>query len=220
MWRLGGKQSDFQFDPGAGFAWQHDARRRPDGAITLFDNGAGLDVQHQSRGLVLVVDMDANRASVEEQYLHSDGLTADAMGSVQTLPNGDVLVGWGLQPWYSSFTAGGTIDLDATFPGGDHSYRAYRLPWTAQPSNLPLLAAALDKDSTTTVYASWNGATEVARWAVYAGPQRAKLERIAVAPRQGFETAITIRHRGGYGAVAALDKSGAILATSREIPLV
>src|SRR5262249_3775634 len=159
-------------------------------------------------------------ASLIRAYPHPDGLSATAMGSVQTLAGGDVLVGWGLQPWYSSFTADGVLDLDANFPDGEHSYRVYRLPWTAQPSTRPSLAAELDKDARTTVYASWTGATEVARWAVYAGPQRAKLEPVAVVPRQGFETAITITHRGGFGAVAALDRSGQIMATSKEIPLV
>ena len=40
IWRLGGKRSDFQIGSGASFAWQHDARRQPDGTITVFDNGA------------------------------------------------------------------------------------------------------------------------------------------------------------------------------------
>ena len=31
--------------PGTRFAWQHDARRRPDGTITLFDNGAEPKVE-------------------------------------------------------------------------------------------------------------------------------------------------------------------------------
>jgi hypothetical protein len=39
IWRLGGKHSDFQIAPEAVFAWQHDARRQPDGTITMFDNG-------------------------------------------------------------------------------------------------------------------------------------------------------------------------------------
>ena len=40
IWRLGGKKSDFEMGPGARFAYQHDARRQPDGTITIFDNGA------------------------------------------------------------------------------------------------------------------------------------------------------------------------------------
>ena len=40
LWRLGGKRSDFAMGAGASFAWQHDARRQPDGTLTVFDNGA------------------------------------------------------------------------------------------------------------------------------------------------------------------------------------
>src|SRR5205807_1939637 len=40
VWRLGGKRSDFALGPGAGFAWQHDARHLSDGRISLFDDGA------------------------------------------------------------------------------------------------------------------------------------------------------------------------------------
>jgi len=40
VWRLGGKSSDFDMGAGSNFAWQHDARRQPDGTLTIFDNGA------------------------------------------------------------------------------------------------------------------------------------------------------------------------------------
>src|ERR671911_2142269 len=39
MWRLGGKKSDFEMGPGTRFAYQHDARRLPDGTISIFSNG-------------------------------------------------------------------------------------------------------------------------------------------------------------------------------------
>src|ERR687894_2757863 len=39
IWRLGGKKSDFEMGPGSRFAFQHDARRLPDGTISIFDNG-------------------------------------------------------------------------------------------------------------------------------------------------------------------------------------
>lgn len=40
MWRLHGKKSSFKMGAATRFAYQHDARRQPDGTITLFDNGA------------------------------------------------------------------------------------------------------------------------------------------------------------------------------------
>jgi hypothetical protein len=39
LWRLGGKKSDFEMGRGTRFAYQHDARRLPDGTISIFDNG-------------------------------------------------------------------------------------------------------------------------------------------------------------------------------------
>ncbi len=59
--RMGGKKSDFKFEPGAAYAWQHDVTQQPDGRVTVFDNGTGLYVtQPESRGLLLAVD-DATR---------------------------------------------------------------------------------------------------------------------------------------------------------------
>ena len=42
--------------PRARFAWQHDARRRSDGAITLFDNEAFPPIRKFSRALALRLD--------------------------------------------------------------------------------------------------------------------------------------------------------------------
>src|SRR5829696_5612465 len=57
-WRLGGKKSDFELEDGAQFAYQHDVRRREDGAITMFDNAASQAPQpgKHSRGLALELD--------------------------------------------------------------------------------------------------------------------------------------------------------------------
>ncbi len=44
----------------------------------------------------------------------------------------------------------------------------------------------------TTVYASWNGATEVASWRVLAGPSAGRRTVVATAAKSGFETAIPV----------------------------
>jgi hypothetical protein len=64
------------------------------------------------------------------------------------------------------------------------------------------------------VYASWNGATEVARWQVLEGPNPVTLNPTAAAPRNGFETAIGVRTTQPLVAVRALDASGLDLGTS------
>ena len=67
-----------------------------------------------------------------------------------------------------------------------------------------------------TVYASWNGATQVAAWRVLAGASPNGLKAVAESPRSGFETAIQLSAAaaGGYLAVQALDAKGQVLGTS------
>lgn len=59
-----------------------------------------------------------------------------------------------------------------------------------------------------TVFAAWNGATEVRHWAVLAGNSRSRLRIVEVGASNGFETAITVRARVPYVAVSALDADG------------
>jgi len=55
-WELGGKHSSFSIGPGAHFYWQHDARLRPHGMVSLFDNGSDPPEEKASRGLLLSDD--------------------------------------------------------------------------------------------------------------------------------------------------------------------
>jgi hypothetical protein len=132
---------------------------------------------------------------------------------MQVLPNGNVFVGWGSLPHFSEYSADGTLLLDATFTASQ-SYRDYRFPWVGQPTDAP--AIALEKHGEAlAVYASWNGATEVATWDVLAGAGAAGLSFAASAPRSGFETAITVTTTEPFVAVRALDSSGATLGVSQ-----
>jgi hypothetical protein len=67
------------------------------------------------------------------------------------------------------------------------------------------------------VYASWNGATEVASWRVLAGPSPAQLTPVASAAKSGFETTIATPGPQPYLAVQALNGAGAVLETSPMI---
>jgi hypothetical protein len=64
------------------------------------------------------------------------------------------------------------------------------------------------------VYASWNGATEVASWQVLAGAGPAALQPVRTAARASFETRIPVGVTARYVAVRALDATGAVLGTS------
>jgi hypothetical protein len=68
-----------------------------------------------------------------------------------------------------------------------------------------------------TVYASWNGATEVTSWQVLAGPGADMLQPVGSARRDGFETAIRVRTAEPYVAVQARDRAGEVIGTSRAV---
>ena len=140
LWRLGGKRSDFTLGPGARFAWQHDARRQPNGALTLFDNSAGPQVRKQSRGLVLHLDMKRMKATLVRSFVHRPPIVAVDQGNMQRLSRGHYFVGWGHQPYFTEFGPRGTILFDGRFGRGRvDSYRAYRLPWIGRPARPPVV---------------------------------------------------------------------------------
>lgn len=192
-WRLGGKQSDFRMGPKTAFAWQHDARWRAPGVISLFDNEADPPQAKRSRAILLGVDERAKTVKLLKEYVHPSGLLSGSQGNMQMLPNGHVFVGWGANPNFTEFDAGGRVVLDGSFTSGEaDSYRAYRLPWAGRPAEPPALAVRTDFGGNVTAYASWNGATGVKTWVVLAGPDEEHLRPVAQAPRTGFETAIDL----------------------------
>jgi hypothetical protein len=218
IWRLGGKKSDFAMGKGTRFAWQHDARRVGDGLITLFDNAAAPQVESQSRGLALALDEKRMRASLVRAYVHRPSLLAHALGSVQRQPNGNVLVGWGTEPYFTEYAAGGSVVLDMKLPRGGQNYRALRFPWSGAPAEPPRLAAR-PSGSGHVLYASWNGATDVRAWHVLAGSQAAGLTSRQTAPRRGFETTLHLAGGDAFAAVVALDRAGRALGRSNAVSL-
>jgi hypothetical protein len=216
IWRLGGKYSDFDMGYGARTDWQHDARCHPDGTITIFDNG-GVQKDVQSRGIVVEVDEDNMSATLVGEYTHPDKILAATQGNLQVLPNGNVFVGWGSEPFYSEFGQDGKLLYDASFPSQVESYRAFRFPWKGQPEDRPAVVAEAGPDDGVTIYISWNGATEVDTWQVLAGGSPDKLEPAGSATRRGFETTVTLSTSEPYVAVEARDGSGRVLGTSEAV---
>lgn len=209
VWRLGGTRSDFTFGPGARFAWQHDARRLPDGTVSLFDNEAAPQVGPESRGIVLRLDMKRMHATLVRSYVHHPPLVAVDQGNMQRLPDGHFLVGWGHQPWYTEYSPSGRVLLDASFGRDDNSYRAYRFPWVGRPLSGPSLVVRGD-----TAYVSWNGATRVAAWRLLAGGVADDLGVVRTVRKRTFETALAIPNGARYVAVEALDTHGGLLRVS------
>jgi hypothetical protein len=216
--RIGGKHSDLKLGPGAATAFQHDAKALANGMTSIFDNGATPKVHPQSRGLLVNLSAAARTETVVAQYVHPSPLSAGSQGNLQVLENGDAFIGWGSEPYFSEFSAGGQLLFDAHMHGSYESYRGYRFAWTGAPSEPPAVIAVAAKGGVpATVYASWNGDTRTATWRLLAGPSSQQLTSVASAPRAGFETAITAPGPARYVAVQALDASGAVLGTSRTI---
>jgi hypothetical protein len=213
LWRLGGKRSDFALGRSARFAWQHDARRVPNGNLSLFDNSAGPQVRKQSRGLILHLNLTHRVATVVRTFVHRPPLVSVDQGNLQRLPNGDFLAGWGHQPRFTEFGPRGTIRFDGRFGRGRvDSYRAYRFPWTGRPTRPPAVAR-----TGRTLYVSWNGATEVRKWRLLGGADKKSLRPVLTVARNGFETAIPIRGSAKWIAAQALDGRGHSLARSPAV---
>ena len=218
MWTLGGRRSSFKMGPGTGFAFQHDVRVRAfnDQYVTVFDDGAGPPRIHsESRGLKLKLDLKRMTATVSFQHDHSPPLLSAFEGNYQQLPDADDLVGWGQQPYFSEYGAHGQLLVDGRFVGNTSSYRVYKFSWQGQPKALPAVAASTSKN-TSTVYASWNGATALSGWRVLSGSSSTKLRPTRSVPKRGFETSTEIT-AAKFVAVQALDARGRVLATSSPV---
>lgn len=214
--KIGGRNSDVKMGSGTSTAYQHDAHELSNGEISVFDNGGVPMVHSQSRGIVLAVDEKAREDTLVGQYEQPKGLEAGSQGNMQQLATGDWFIGWGAEPYVSEFTPSGTMVFDAQLPAKTESYRSYRFQWSAKPAEPPSIAASAS-GSGLTVYGSWNGATDVARWQVLGGASPEHLAPMASAVRDGFETPVSISSVPAYVAMQALDSSGAVLGTSRTI---
>jgi hypothetical protein len=155
-----------------------------------------------------------NTATLVKQYSHTPALRTNFEGNAQVLPNGDVFVGWGQQPYFSEFNSSGSEIFDARFTSNTSTYRAYRMSWSGQPNTAPNIAAAANNDGTTQLYASWNGASTVSSWRVLAGPSAGSLSQLMTARKGGFETGMSANTGMPVFEVQALGSKGQVLATS------
>ena len=183
-WVLGGKHSSFTFGPGAAFQWQHDVVLQSNSEVTLFDDhcceitGAGtyLSATGPSRAVLLKLNQTNHTVTLLRQYTHGSNSDAAYMGNTEPLANGNTFVGWGELPYFPEYSKSGKLILDGVFPGPDLSYRATLAPWVGLPL-YPPSGAVRTNNAKTTVYASWNGDTQVVAWRVLAGPSADQIVR-------------------------------------------
>jgi Arylsulfotransferase (ASST) len=220
LWRLGGNRSSFKMGPGTGTAWQHDGRVLASGQVSFFDDGSNPPIHSQSRGIRIALDLETHEARLVSSYTHpSAPLLSPSQGNMQTLPDGNAVVGYGGVPAISEYAAGGALLLDAHLPLDMSFYRAFRFPWSGRPLSPPVVLAGLNNTGEETiVHASWNGATEVSSWRVLASSAAGgALTARATIPDGGFESSTTLPEKYARVAVQALDSSGRVLSTSRTM---
>ena len=215
IWRMGGKKSDFQVEPAAQWAWQHHATMVSDTEMTLFDNSTTK--QAPSRGLLVSVDESAMTVSLTQEFKAPTGFYAGTLGSVQMMPNDNVFVGWGTQPYFTEFASDGTQLMFGQLPLGVRSYRAFLVDLVGAPADKPAIIAKAYAAGGYQIYVSWNGATEIDSWRIDAGPNAHSLKPVGTSPWTGFETAIVVDAVGPSFQAIALDSHGNELGSSAVV---
>ncbi|WVQ83302.1 hypothetical protein IAT38_005441 [Cryptococcus sp. DSM 104549] len=169
LWSINGKNTNFTMGDGTTFEWQHDARWRNNYTqISLFNNAATSweSDEDEASGLLLNVDQSAMAVTLAQNFLPWNATVAKSQGSMELQENGNWLLGWGQNPYWSEYTADGTLLASVQFGVGNvQGYRAIRSDWVGYPTTTPALAVSTNSSTSGyDVYTSWNGATEVSQW--------------------------------------------------------
>ncbi|EGR45719.1 uncharacterized protein TRIREDRAFT_67540, partial [Trichoderma reesei QM6a] len=221
--------------------------------ITLFDNhgeesgfcpsSSSSETQHcSSRALRIAINPVLHTARLVSQFFHPEGVNSGAMGGYQSLSNGNIMTAWGYNPSFVEYAPDGTpvLDVQRGPIGGVEAvpdmfaYRVHKGDWKGQPSWPPSIAVDAPNNNTynATIYVSWNGATEVSSWAIFASNDHKTINNhtnlLIQSPRQGFETIITLPSTSTstntnttrrYVAAAAVSSSGDVLGSTIVLDL-
>jgi hypothetical protein len=220
LWRLGGKRNQITFTDGdGGPSWPHDVRREPDGTVSVYDNGNSRQPPY-SRGVEWSVNETNRTAHVAVQWRAVPDLFGAKFGSNRTLPNGNDLISWGNTGRTTEYAPSvngqpGQPVFEAQLSNGDSAYRVVRADWHATPARPPDVAVVRSA-TTATGYASWNGATEVATWQLWGGPDSQHLRPLGSAARGGFETTVSgpVQATDQVFQVRAVDSTGGTIGVS------
>ncbi|KIV84583.1 hypothetical protein PV11_00356 [Exophiala sideris] len=241
IWTLGGRDENNEFrdlSDGAAtqFASQHHARWH-DGysSITLFDNSNPNGPGDPSSGLWLDLDLEEMTVKLRTRYLSPIPVSSDSQGSLQTLPSGNVLVGYGSNAQYVEFSRDGEVLCETHLAPAEgfgtasvQSYRIQKYAWVGKPQTEPDVAHING-----TLYLSWNGATEIRYWMIETTNTISKEEvddsslsndfedgfqEVMRVEKDGFETVIPlVGFQHSYVRATALDASGNSLGQTRTV---
>jgi hypothetical protein len=230
-WKVSGnpKNSTFTLPAKAQFHWQHDVQLHGGDVLTVFnddccritgDSGGKTTYANPNgtmEGLVIKLDLTKDNGSFVNAYTRPHTYNAAYLGNIDLLPNGNVALGWGSQPFFSEESKTGKLLLDAVWPKPDQSYRAYVQKWVGIPY-YPPSGAVRNNHGKATIYASWDGDTQVVSWRVLAGSSANSLKAVATVTKNGFETTIPLTSSFKVYKVQALDSHRHVLGTSSSFP--
>ena len=196
-------------------------------ALSIFDSGFYIHggrppTAKSSSAIVVLLDLDAMTGQVIERYTQPEDRFGLLFGSVQFLANGDRFVGWGGQRGFSQYTQNNELVFHAEIGSQampTWSYRTFKGPWSGRPTTLPdLYTYSWNCYWNTSMYASWNGATDVESWRFYGGPSDdGPFEETAFVAKDGFETRMMAPAFVHYAYVEALHADGFVLGRSRTV---
>lgn len=153
--------------------------------ISVFDNAKFQRHKSQalqSRGILISLDLAAMTATLIQEFKNPAFHTlSQSQGNMQvmttptsTARQSNTLVGWGHSAAWTMFDPTGRILCDVHYGayamwyfGWAVSYRIFQFDeqaWTGSPSERPRIAAGVGSGDSSTIYASWNGATVVRSW--------------------------------------------------------
>jgi Arylsulfotransferase (ASST) len=230
-WKVSGNpaNSTFTLPAKAQFHWQHDVQLHGGNVLTVFnDNCCRISGQTGGKakfaqpngvtnGLVIKLDLTKHTGSLVQEYPFPHKYNAYYLGNMQPLPNGNVVLGWGTQPFFSEVSKSGKLLLDAVWPVPDLNYRTYVQKWVGTPY-FPPSGAVRNNHGKATVYASWDGDTQVVSWRVLAGSSANSLKAGPIVAKTGFETAIPLTSTFTVYKVQALDSHKHVLGTTSAFP--
>lgn len=204
------------------FKYQHDIRvgSTSDTGLTItlfnnnnFENGNLLN-PNTSYGLEITLNTDDFTSTLDQVlYDSSDAVHTIAEGNRQTLSNDNVLVNYGFQPQAKEFDSDGEVVWSAEWGTiSQGAYRARKFVYEGTPTTLPAVAVEANLLSST-VYVSWNGATEVSSWQIVGCGTSGSV----TVDKSGFETSWNGSCTETSVYVVALDSDGNTLATSNPV---
>jgi hypothetical protein len=130
IWRLGNRAKSHNFtflNDTIAFTYQHHSQRLPNGNILLFDNGNFKTGYRYSRGVEYHLDEVNMTAEKVWEYRHSPDIASDFMGSIQRMPNGNTVIGWGSDsPTFTEIDSNNNVVCEGSMPDNILCYRVFK----------------------------------------------------------------------------------------------